>query len=599
MTELSSVVLQLGASLARVESPNGAPEEARGAGGGLVAAMGRSAHLALAASLSVGQRLTLVDGPLRVVLTRRRLEALVLVEWEDGSSVADLVRLEAPNPVGAQLAEALHDPTTPMRLSRGGLEVAGDGVDVVIPPIAPGSLGAATFRARHRLRAAYAAAPLAYGVSGPGLVSALARAGLLGFLGTTGLDLDGIRGAMASLASMAAGMAGGLALPQHGEERRQHEEVLSMARLLDLRHVMTWATAPPSAELVRFRASGLTRGPDGRVVARNHLFVAVTGLDAAEAWLRPAPAGMLDMLHARGQLSASEVELARRVPVAGELVAEGHSGGRTERWPLLVLLPCLLRLRDRVARQEGYVAAGSLPHIGAAGELGDPSSVAAAFGLGADFVVTEAINATAVEATTSLRVKQMLAEARVSDCRTAPALDRFETGGRVQVLGRGTRFPQQADQLYELYRRYRSIDEIPEGERRQIERTIFNRPMDELWAELAQELRQRRPVEAQLAADDPRHKMALLFRWYLDNSLRWGVAGTPGRSRDYQIWCGPAVGLFNDWVRGSWLEPLVARGVVTMADALLRGAAAVSRVTLARDLGASLPAGAGLPRPVV
>ncbi len=549
MRDLQSLANLLGASTARRLCADGHDEQAAGPGGGLARALELGGRGRVLASLRAGERLSVRDGALSVVWERRRHEALERVSWSGGPNLDALIPLE---PEAAE------------------------------PAALP---GAASFRARYGLRDAYAAGPLAYGVSGPAMVGALARGGLLGFLGTTGLDLETIRADIATLASQGPGLRAGIALPQHGEDRRQQEEVLSLARLLDLRCALTWATAPPSPELVRFKVAGLTRGPDGQIRSRNRLIVALTNLDSAEPWMSPPPGELLEALHTRGQITASEMALARRLPVADDVIAEAHAGGRTERWPLLALVPCLLRLRDRLAAREG-ASAGARIHVGAAGEIGDPASLKAAFALGSDFVVTGTINATAVEAATSLRVKEMLAEAGVADCRTAPSLDRFETGGRVQVLARGTRFAQNAEHIYDLYRHYRGIEDIPEGEARQVERTILRRSMSEVWAEIAADLAQRRPEELQLAEEDPRHRMALVFRWYLDMSARWGVAGTRGRTRDYQIVCGPAVGLFNDWVRGTWLEPLVARRVVAIADALLDGASA--RLALsAPDAGAA------------
>ena len=48
--------------------------------------------------------------------------------------------------------------------------------------------------------------------------------------------------------------------------------------------------------------------------------------------------------------------------------------------------------------------------------------------------------------------------------------------------------------------------------------------------------------------------MALVFRWYLGLSSRWANAGEAGRQLDYQVWCGPAMGAFNEWAKGSFLE---------------------------------------------
>ena len=78
---------------------------------------------------------------------------------------------------------------------------------------------------------------------------------------------------------------------------------------------------------------------------------------------------------------------------------------------------------------------------------------------------------------------------------------------------------------------------------------------------------------------------------------RWARMGEASRKRDYQIWCGPSMGLFNDWVRDTWLEPLEQRTVVAISWALLDGAAAVRRVSMARALGVTLPLGADSPEP--
>lgn len=60
--------------------------------------------------------------------------------------------------------------------------------------------------------------------------------------------------------------------------------------------------------------------------------------------------------------------------------------------------------------------------------------------------------------------------------------------------------------------------------------------------------------------------MALVFRWYLGLSSRWANAGEPGRQLDYQVWCGPAMGAFNEWVKGTPLEATANRTVVGVAS---------------------------------
>jgi hypothetical protein len=70
------------------------------------------------------------------------------------------------------------------------------------------------------------------------------------------------------------------------------------------------------------------------------------------------------------------------------------------------------------------------------------------------------------------------------------------------------------------------------------------------------------------------------------------VEGETRRRLDYQIWCGPAMGAFNDWVRGSFLEAQTNRGVVQIALNLLEGAAVLTRAQQLRAAGVALPAAA-------
>jgi hypothetical protein len=85
--------------------------------------------------------------------------------------------------------------------------------------------------------------------------------------------------------------------------------------------------------------------------------------------------------------------------------------------------------------------------------------------------------------------------------------------------------------------------------------------------------------------------MALVFRWYLGQSSQWANMGEPSRKIDYQIWCGPAMAAFNDWVRGSLLEPPENRQVVTIAINILFGAAVLMRARLLAIQGVALPPG--------
>jgi PfaD family protein len=196
-----------------------------------------------------------------------------------------------------------------------------------------------------------------------------------------------------------------------------------------------------------------------------------------------------------------------------------------------------------------------------------------------------------VEAGTSDTVRQMLAEADQADVTMAPAADMFELGVKVQVLKRGTMFPLRAGKLYELYNRYNSYEEIPSQQRDILERDFFRCRFEDEWEQTKKFFNRRDPRQIDLAKKKPKHKMALVFRSYLGRSSNWANSGDQTRKIDYQIWCGPAIGAFNHWVKGSFLEKWENRRTVTVAMNLMTGAALTTRVNWLRQQGVSLPPG--------
>jgi PfaD family protein len=171
----------------------------------------------------------------------------------------------------------------------------------------------------------------------------------------------------------------------------------------------------------------------------------------------------------------------------------------------------------------------------------------------------------------------------------APAADMFEMGVEVQVLRRGSLFGPRAKKLYEVYRAHNAWEQVPAGERAKIERDMLGSSFEDSWQSTASFWREREPAQLAKADNDPHHKMALVFRSYLGLSSRWAIAGKPDRKSDYQIWCGPAMGAFNSWVKGSFLEAPEAREVVQVARNLLEGAAMCTRAAQLRSAGAPVP----------
>ncbi|MGL4552210.1 MAG: PfaD family polyunsaturated fatty acid/polyketide biosynthesis protein, partial [Gemmataceae bacterium] len=325
-------------------------------------------------------------------------------------------------------------------------------------------------------------------------------------------------------------------------------------------------------------------GPDGRVVCPNRVIAKVSRIEVATRFFSPPPEKVVAELVRDGVLTARQAELARRVPVAQDVTAEADSGGHTDNRPAITLIPTLLALRDRM--QERYDVA---LRVGAAGGIATPDGVAAAFAMGAAYVVTGSVNQACLESGSSDAVREMLAQAEQADVIMAPAADMFEMGVKLQVLKRGTMFAMRAAKLYELYRAYPSLEAVPEAERANLEKTIFRLPLSAVWAETEAFWRQRDPAQVERAARDPKHRMALAFRWYLGLSSRWANAGDPARRVDYQVWCGPAMGAFNEWAKGSHLQDWRNRRVADVARNLVWGACVRTRMHLLRVQGAVVP----------
>jgi trans-AT polyketide synthase, acyltransferase and oxidoreductase domains len=294
-------------------------------------------------------------------------------------------------------------------------------------------------------------------------------------------------------------------------------------------------------------------------------------------------------LLASGQLSHDEVQLAARVPVAEDITLEADSGGHTDNRTLTTLFPTVLSLRSKLAEQHGYQRT---IRLGAAGGLGTPAALAAAFALGSDYVLTGSVNQAAIEAGLSDLGKQMLAAAELTDVTMAPAADMFELGVKVQVLKRGTMFASRAGKLYETYLSHTSLEAIPAALRARLEKEVFGASFDTIWSETRAFWQRREPQEVTRAERDPKHRMALVFRWYLGKSSRWAIDGEPARRADYQIWCGSAMGAFNVWARGSFLANPERRSAGQIALNLLEGAAVITRAQQLRSAGVPVPAAA-------
>lgn len=458
--------------------------------------------------------------------------------------------------------------------------------EIFVPSVFPGDLGDSSFRADLGLRYAYVAGAMANGIASVELVEAMARAGMLGFFGSAGLSLARVEAAIDCLAQSLGSTPHGFNFIHSPNEPDLENAVADLYLRRGVRLVEASAFLDLTLPIARYRLHGLHRGFDGRVVAPNRVIAKVSRVEVASKFMAPAPERLVNELVKRGDLTGEQARLAAQVPMAQDITGEADSGGHTDNRPAITLIPTLVALRDRLQEEYRY----EVPlRIGAAGGMATPASVAAAFAMGAAYVVTGSINQACRESGSSDLVREMLAQAEQADVIMAPAADMFEMGVKVQVLKRGTMFAMRAARLYELYRAHGSLEALPAVDRDNLEKNLFRAPLEEIWAQTKAFFLGRDPSQVERAERDAKHRMALVFRWYLGQSSRWANAGEPNRKVDYQVWCGPAMGAFNDWAKGSFLEVPGNRRVVTVALNLLYGAAVLTRLHILRCQGFPVP----------
>jgi trans-AT polyketide synthase, acyltransferase and oxidoreductase domains len=454
------------------------------------------------------------------------------------------------------------------------------------PPISPEALGDASFKTDHGVRYAYAAGAMAGGIASEALVIALGQAKLLASFGAAGLVPARIEAAIAKIKAALPNGPYAFNLIHSPSEDALERRAVDLYLQHGIRTIEASAFLDLTAHVVRYRAAGLSRDASGQVQIGHKVIAKLSRREVAAKFMSPAPTRLLQELLNANQITPQQAELAQLVPMADDVTAEADSGGHTDNRPLVTLLPSIIAQRDETQAKHNFV----MPvRVGAAGGIGTPGAVLAALMMGAAYVVTGSVNQASLEAGTSAHTKKLLAQADMADVIMAPAADMFEMGVKVQLLKRGTLFPMRAQKLYELYRTYDSVEAIPTDEREKLEKQVFRRPLADIWADTVSYFTERDPEQIARANEAPKRKMALIFRWYLGLSSRWSSTGEKGREMDYQVWCGAAMGAFNDWARGSYLEQPENRGAVAIAQQLMLGAAYLYRVNHLLAQGVALP----------
>ncbi len=458
------------------------------------------------------------------------------------------------------------------------------------PPLHPQNLGDIAFKTRHNIRYAYIAGAMANGITSVNMVENIGKAGMLGFFGAAGLTFDELESSIIELKKRMGTIPFGSNLIHNPTNTELENATVQLYLTHGINLISAAAYMSLTLPIVYFRVKGIHRDSNGEIICPNKIIAKVSRIEVAKKFFSPPPDKFITQLVEQNMISAQEAELAKFIPMADDLSAEADSGGHTDNRPAIALLPTMLALRDEMIETYNYPAPLC---VGLGGGISTPSAAAAAFAMGAAYILTGSVNQSCIESGISTPVKNLLSEAKQADVAMAPSADMFQLGGKVQVLKRGTMFPIKANKLYDLYSRYECFEDIPEKDKVMLEKNVFQCSFDEEWEQTKSFFEQHDPKQIEAAKNNPKHKMALVFRSYLGRSSKWAISGNSERRMDYQIWCGPSIGAFNEWVKGTFLEKPENRDVVTVAMNLLFGASVATRLNWLQNQNINLPANVG------
>ena len=465
----------------------------------------------------------------------------------------------------------------------------------VIPGIGPENLGDSRFKMRHGLKYPYIAGAMANGITSAEMVISMGQSGMIGFFGAGGLSIEQIESGILEIKSKLDQSPFGFNLIHSLGDPDHEMATVELYLKHGIRTVSAAAFMRMTPALVYYRVKGIYEDESGHICAPNQVIAKVSRIEIARQFFSPPPVKLLNVLLSQGRITEKEAELAARIPMATDLTAEADSGGHTDNRPALALLPTMLALKNQFMDQYRY---DDPLCVGLAGGIATPESAAAALSMGAGYILTGSINQSCVEAGICDDVKKLLCSAEQADVAMAPAADMFEIGAKVQVLKRGTLFAVRAEKLYKFYQSFDSFDQIDDRSKKEIEEKLLQTSFESAWQSTRQFFHQTgNSKEIEKAEGNPKHKMALVFRSYLGQSSKWAIHGVPERKMDYQIWCGPAIGAFNQWVKGSFMEAFDQRFVVEVAMNILLGACIRVREGMLRFHGIELPPALTLARP--
>jgi PfaD family protein len=265
---------------------------------------------------------------------------------------------------------------------------------MAVPPISIQNLGDPTFLSSYNVKYAYATGAMAGGIASEEMVIALGKAKILSSFGAGGLSPERLEVAIKSIQEALPYGPYAFNLIHSPNELAIERRAVDLYLKYGVTTVEASAFLDLTPNIVYYRVAGLSLNAANEIEIKNKVIAKISRREVATKFLQPAPTKIVQELLQQGLISELQANLAAKVPMADDIIAEADSGGHTDNRPLVCMLPSIIALRDQIQEQYQY----EKPiRVGVAGGIATPESALAAFIMGAAFVVTGSINQSCIE----------------------------------------------------------------------------------------------------------------------------------------------------------------------------------------------------------
>merc|ERR1719163_379549 len=262
--------------------------------------------------------------------------------------------------------------------------------------------GSAAFMDMYNVKYPLYTGAMAKGIASAEMVIAAGTKGMLASLGAGGLPLDKVKQFLDQIQAELPNGPYAVNLIHSPFDEGLEEGGVELFLERGVRVIEASAFMTLTKNIVRYRVAGLEPGPaGGPPVCRNKVIFKVSRTELAEMAMRPPPADLVEKCLRAGHITPQQAALAPFVTMCDDVAVEADSGGHTDNRPMPVLLPVIIATRDAIAAETGMRV-----RVGAGGGIGCPEAAAAAFAMGADFVVTGTINQMSRQAGTVDQVRK-------------------------------------------------------------------------------------------------------------------------------------------------------------------------------------------------